>query len=659
MSTKPTHIPTEQESRQVAEASREKEWKAPSFLKELFLGDFRIDLIHPYDEVPERPEFTEFLNKLKKFLREEVDSVEIDTTGEYPPKVIESLRKMGAFGMKIPKEYGGLGFTQSEYDNVMRLLGSVDGNITALLSAHQSIGVPQPVKMFGTSEQKKKYLPRCAAGAISAFALTEPDVGSDPAALQTTAELSPDGDVYILNGQKLWCTNGTFAELLVVMARHPKTQKISAFIVETGWEGVTVEKRCRFMGLRAMGNALINLDNVRVPKENLIGAEGRGLKIALVTLNTGRLSLPAGATGGAKVCMEICRRWATERIQWGRPVGMHEAIAHKIADMAAATFAMDSVSMLADRLADRGDYDIRLEAAAAKEFNSVRGWEIADDTMQIRGGRGYETETSLRERGDAPVPTERIMRDVRINRIFEGSSEIMHLFMAREAVDVHLQVAGDIIDDTKAAREKLAALPRIGAFYARWYPSRWLGWSYWPKYNEFGRLARHVRFAEARTRALARTMFHGMMVYQARLQRKQAFLFRAVDIGLYLFAMTAAIVRVQHMKDERHPEAHTAEELAELFCRNATRKVEQLFHDMWHNDDDFKYGVGKDVLRGKYAWVEDGSLGLERIYEKPRMARNAKKTAQSAVEVQPKKSAAVTDDGAHKPKAVVAGQGKK
>ena len=631
MSTNPSHQPTEKESRQVAEASRETEWVSPSFLKELFLGDFRLDLIHPYDEAPERPEFKAFYDEMRRFLREEVDSAEIDRTGEYPEKVLEGLRKMGAFGMKIPKEYGGLGFTQSEYDKILVLLGSNDGNLTALLSAHQSIGVPQPIKMFGTKEQKKKYLPRCAAGAVSAFALTEDEVGSDPAALQTTAELTPDGESYVINGSKLWCTNGTIAELFVVMARHPKTRKISAFIVERDMEGVKLEHRCRFMGLKAIANAVVSFNNVRVPKENLVGGEGRGLKIALVTLNTGRLSIPAACTGGAKVCLEVVRRWASSRVQWGHPVGMHEAIAHKVADIAATTFAMESVSTVSDRLADRGGYDIRLEAAVAKEFNTTKGWEMIDDTMQVRGGRGYETEESLESRGEAPVPVERMMRDWRINRIFEGSSEIMHLFMAREAVDVHLQVAGAIIDDAKTPAEKMAALPQIGAFYAKWYPKKWLGWGLWPKYNEFGKMAGHLRFAERSTRALARAMFHGMLVYQAKMQRKQAFLFRAVDIGMYLYAMAACIVRVKHMQDTRHPEAHTAQELADLFCRNSSRRIDQLFHDLWHNDDDFKYKVGKSVLKGRYQWLEKGTVGMDQIYA-------GKAGSKPAAEAQPGKA---------------------
>ena len=249
---------TERESLKVAEASRQTEWEQPSFMRELFLGNFRLDLIHPYPlPKPDRPEFAAFYASLQDLLRR-TDSAGIDATGEYPEDVLDELRRLGAFGMKIPREYGGLGFTNVEYQRVMQLLGSTDGNLVALLSAHQSIGVPQPLKLFGTPAQKKKYLPRCAAGEISAFALTEAHVGSDPARLSTTAEKTPSGDAYILNGTKLWCTNGTLARLLVVMAVHPGPRRISAFVVETAWKGVKVEHRSRFMGLKALANAVIS-----------------------------------------------------------------------------------------------------------------------------------------------------------------------------------------------------------------------------------------------------------------------------------------------------------------------------------------------------------------------------------------------------------------
>ena len=204
------------EARRVAEESREKVWSGQSFMRDVFLGNFRIDLLEQLSlGEPNRPEFWEFYSKLDDFLRDKVDSAEIDATGEYPPEVVRGLAELGAFGMKIPKEYGGLGLTHPEYVRVLELLGGYDGNVAALLSAHQAIGVPQPVKLFGTEEQKNRFLPRCARGAISAFALTELAAGSDPARLATTAELSEDGEHYVLNGQKLWCTNGTLAELKI------------------------------------------------------------------------------------------------------------------------------------------------------------------------------------------------------------------------------------------------------------------------------------------------------------------------------------------------------------------------------------------------------------------------------------------------------------
>ena len=623
-SAKAIHSESERESLRVAEAARQTEWTEPSFLREIFLGNLHMHLIRPIpDSMKERPEFVAFYDKLKSFLRDHVRPDEIDAEGEYPPAVVDGLRRLGAFGMKIPAEYGGLGLSQVEYGRVMELLGSYDGNISALLSAHQSIGVPQPIKIFGTEDQKKRFLPRCAAGAISAFALTETGVGSDPAQLATTAELTPEGDAYVLNGEKLWCTNGTFAELLVVMARHPRSRRISAFVVEAAAPGVVVEHRCRFMGLRALGNAVLSFKNVRVPRENLIGAEGQGLKIALVTLNTGRLALPAGTTGVCKVLLETCRAWALERVQWGQPIGKHEAIAHVIADMAANAFAMESVSDLASRMADRGGYDIRLEAAAAKEWNTVTGWRIVDDAIQVRGGRGYETERSLAERGETPYPVERAMRDYRINLIFEGSSEIMHLFMAREAVDKHLEIAGAMIDPEKKLSAKLAALPRIALYYAGWYPTRWIGWGRWPRYARFKGLASHLRFAERATRKLSRGIFHGMIVHKAKLQRRQAFLFRTVDVAMEIFAMAACISRVRTMREEGHPEAAKAEQLTDLFCRNARHKIRRLSREMWKNDDVAKYRVGQSVLAGQHAWFEADTMGALPHGARPRTTEDA------------------------------------
>jgi alkylation response protein AidB-like acyl-CoA dehydrogenase len=469
--------------------------------------------------------------------------------------------------------------------------------------------------MFGSEALKRKYLPACARGAISAFALTEAAVGSDPAKLATLARPSLDGSHFILDGQKLWCTNGTLATYIVVLARNPETNKVSCFVVETDWEGVHVEARCRFMGLRALANGVIGLEGVRVPRENLVGPEGAGLRIALATLNTGRLTLPAATAGGAKRALEVCRKWCNARVQWGLPIGQHEAIAHKLADMAATTYAMEAVADVVGTLADRKDRDIRLEAAAAKEWNTVRGWEITDQALQIRGGRGYENERSLAARGEAPIGIERMLRDSRVNRIFEGSSEIMHLFIAREAVDKHLEVAGVLIDPAVPWTRKLAALPKIAWFYLRFYPRLWFGFT-WLRYREFGALAKYLRYADRTSRRLARAVFHGMLRFGPKLERKQAFLFRAVDVAMECFALMACVMRAQRRLVAERGDLRVLDRLAFM----AQVRIDDLLRDLWRNDDLQKNALARELLEGRLLWLEQGAmpLGLEESDLRPR-----------------------------------------
>jgi alkylation response protein AidB-like acyl-CoA dehydrogenase len=597
----------ERQAREFAEQAREAQWRQPSFGKELFLGRLRLDLVHPlpsgWAEAAERGEA--FLARLREFCDSQVDAAVIERDNQIPDKVVQGLKELGAFGMRIGTEYGGIGLSKVYYHKALALVGSVNTSLAGLLSAHQSIGVPQPISMFGTEEQKRTWLPRCTRE-ISAFLLTEPDVGSDPARLHTAA--TPDGNGYVLNGTKLWTTNGVVADLLVVMARVPKSEGhpggITAFVVEADTPGIVVENRNAFMGLRGIENGFTRLTDVRVPAANRIGQEGEGLRIALTTLTAGRLSLPAICTGVVKWCLQIAREWSRERVQWGRPIGEHEAVAGKVAFIAATVYGLEAMVELAGELADAGQTDIRIEAALAKLYGSEMSWRIADELVQIRGGRGFETAQSLAARGERGVPAEQVLRDLRINRIVEGSTEIMHLLIAREAVDTHLSVAGDIIDPQANLRRKARAAAKAGEFYARWLPTLVTGKGQLPtSFTEFGPLAGHLRYVERASRRLARSTFYAMSRWQGRLEYKQRFLARIVDIGAELFVMTAACVRGQRDRADA-----TAVELADAFCRQARLRTEQLFDRLWYNCDDSDRALARGVLDGSYTWLEEGIL---------------------------------------------------
>jgi alkylation response protein AidB-like acyl-CoA dehydrogenase len=602
---------SERQAREVAEAARESEWKLPSFGKELFLGNFRLDLIHPQPQLdPDAIEKGErFLAALRAFLESDVEPLEIEREAKIPESVIDGLKRLGALGMKVPEEYGGLGLSQVYYNRALALAGVWHASLSTLLSAHQSIGVAEPLQLFGTEEQKRKWLPLVARDHISAFLLTEADVGSDPARLAATA--TPVEGGYELTGQKLWATNGAIADIVVVMAQVPKGDGhrggISAFVLPYDSHGVTVEHRNAFMGLRGIENSVTRLDRVFVPEENRIGREGEGLKIALTTLNTGRLALPAICVGMAKWATKIAREWSNERVQWGRPIGKHDAVAQKLAFIAASAFGLEAMLDVASRLADDKSGDIRIEAAIAKLYGSEMGWNVLDELIQVRGGRGYETASSLKARGEKPVPAEQALRDMRINRIFEGSTEIMHLLIAREAVDQHLKVAGDLLEPGGELKDKLASAGRAGLFYSKWLPQLAVGKGQVPSsFDEFGPLAPYMRFAERSSRKLARSTFYGMTRWQAKLGYRQAFLGRIVDIGAELFAMAAAAAYADTIGRERPERRAEAHELAELFCIQAKRRVETLFDQLWDNDDDANRAAAARLLDGRYRWIEEG-----------------------------------------------------
>lgn len=596
---------------EVAEDARETQWEQPSFVAELFMGSFRPESLLPYpDQDPEdRRVGDAFIEKLNRFMDEKLDPDRIDREKRIPDDVMKGLADLGAFGIKIPKEYGGLGFSQTNYARVLAQVSGRCGSTAVTLSAHQSIGVPQPLIMFGTEEQKKKYLPRFCKGEVSAFALTEPDVGSDPARLSTTA--TPDGDHYIINGTKLWCTNGAIADILVVMAQTPpvvvngrEKKQITAFIVEKNAPGFEVLHRCDFMGLKGIQNALLKFTNVRVPKENILWGLGKGLKLALITLNTGRISIPAGCVGGGRVALRESREWANERKQWGATIGQHEPGAQKLASMSANLLAMEAVTWLVSQWVDRKSQDIRLEAAMSKLFCSLRLEHIVQEALQLRGGRGYETADSLKARGEKALPVERWVRDARINQIVEGTNEILRLFIAREALDRHLAVAGDVLNAKLPIARRLLGVVKAGLFYAVWYPKQWIGGLNPFAFGELGILAPQMRYVSRTSRRLARATFHLMLLNGPKLEKRQLQLGRVVDIATELFAMAATIGKARGRMPQAADCAHI-EEAAQLFCWEARTRIERSFDEISENHDGLHRQMGKRVSAGEMTWQEE------------------------------------------------------
>jgi len=603
-----------QQALDLTEDSRQTEWR-DSFVAELFKGSFRWDLIHPYptQSGEDKAIGDTVLANLESVLKQYIDPEAVDRNQEVPKAALKALGDHGFFGMKIPKEYGGMGLSVYNYTRAMALVGSYCGSTAVWLSAHQSIGVPQPLKLFGTKEQKQKYLPRLAKGAISAFALTEPEVGSDPARMTTSAILTPDGKHYIINGEKLYITNGPDAELLVVMVSTPpvvvngkEKKQITAIIVEKNTPGFEVVSRSSFMGIRGIANGRLRFNNVKVPVENVIGKPGEGLKIALVTLNAGRLTIPAISAAAGKLSMVIAKDWSSRRVQWGCPVGEHQAVQAKLAKITADTFAMDSVAMLSASLADTDSVDIRLEAAMAKYYGSERAWYVADELVQIRGGRGFETATSLKNRGEDAYPAERLLRDLRINRIIEGTSEIMQLFIAREAMDVHLKFIMGLMNPKTPFSAKLGILGKMTAFYSWWYPKQWVRMPKTYGVTHLNHRNRcHLTYIDKTAKKLARRLFHTMARYQIKLEKEQLILSQYVDIGTELFAMASSLSRAEFVL-KTNPNDTATQEMVDLICQSAKRRIRNHFRAVSCNDNRLIGKVSTNLLAGKYEWMTTG-----------------------------------------------------
>ena len=431
------------------------------FVKNLFSGRMRNDLIFPFprESKAERDKCDALLEKLENYLKEEHPAVQIDEEQFIPEWAMKKLFDLGVMGMTVPEEYGGLGLGVTSYNRVLEMIGSYCGSTAVVVSAHQSIGC-KAIMLFGSDDQKTKYLPKVAREYLSAFCLSEPDVGSDAAGQQTRCELSEDGEYFILNGEKKWSTSGALAGMFTVMAKQevkdPRTGKtregVTALICTPDMKGVDVfEKNRSKTGIRGTWQARIRFTDVKIPKENLLHIQGKGLNVALTCLNYGRCTLSAGVTGAAKRAMNQSIKWAQTRYQFNRPLADFELVQQKIARMAALTYAMDAMLYMMTGMLDRHDRDIMVETAITKVFSSHMGWDVIDTAMQIMGGEGYMTENEF----------ERLWRDNRIHRIVEGSNEVMQSFifayggkqLAEQMVGIQQALTWDS-DDTLGANVK-------------------------------------------------------------------------------------------------------------------------------------------------------------------------------------------------------------
>lgn len=551
----------------------------PGFATGLFLGRVTPDLLTLPDGDPQRldPREERFLSRLSDFCEEKVNSAAIERDDRIPDDVIEGLKDIGALSIKIPRQYGGLGLSSLCYLRALMITSTTHPALSELLAAHQAIGLAQPITLFGTEEQRHAFLPRCVRE-ISAFALTEPDIGNDPFRMHTTAVYDQASDSYALDGVKVWTTNGVIADILVVMALVPSsdggTGGMTAFIVEADSPGVTVEHRSSFLGLRGLENGCIRLHQVVVPARNRIGAEGEGLTIALAAQDTGRLSLPAVCAAAAKWSLKIARQWSAARVQFDRPIGQHDAIAGKLSFIAATAFALEAMVEVIGRRAERGDTDTRLDAELAKLFASEQVCAVADELVQIRGGRGYETADSAVGRGERGIPVEQLLRDVRVGRIFDGSSEALRAFLAHDVIELHRSEA--TTQEGHSTRNRA----RHGG----------------------GALDTHIEFVDRTSRRLADELALIARGAATALDERQRFLGRIVDIGAELYAMSASCVYAEALDAG----GGIPIGLADAFCRQARLRVTELLDRLSDNTDEADRDIAREVLDGRFVWLEDG-----------------------------------------------------
>jgi alkylation response protein AidB-like acyl-CoA dehydrogenase len=601
-----------------------------SFMAGLFEGRPQFDLLLPPEEPAEEREAGEaYCRTMEAFLTSQVDPHEIERTAKIPESVLKGLFALGAFGMKIPVQYGGLGFSYKNYGRVLTLMASWSNILALTVAVPQSIGIAMPILLFGNEDQKRTYLPRVAREDISAFALTEPITGSDAANIKTEAVLNSAGTHFLVNGEKLWCTNGPIARYVTLVARVPARRIIrdgksgwvpvpegkgaeelvhTAFILDMTTPGVVIRQRCQFAGCRGIENAHMTFTDVAIPVENVIGEIGRGLRYALSILNIGRaISIPALCLGMAKQVWQPTLDHANSRLTFGKPLSERETQRMRIGRMAVQLYAMEALSLLAWHLADQNSYDVRIEAAIAKMFASEETIRFLKDAQILFGGMGYETAESKRVRGEPAFPIEQLVRDIEMSRIGEGATDILRPFVAREGLAIHLEHAKQYVESSGSRARRLAELAKLLRFYVPWYLRLWKPAAL-PARPEclHPRVRPKLLYVERASRRLARRIFSAMLRYRERLRDDQGRQNRIEAVGedLFTIAATALYAGNQERKYGR-PESW---ELADEFYRQAKLRVEHHLRELLSNTDHRSSAIGQRALRGGYAWLSDGII---------------------------------------------------
>ena len=581
-----------------------------SFTRGIFAGVVLDSLLFPYprplDErnADEARTVRRLIKELRSLDGDLIDSAKFDEEETIPDNVIRAFADIGMLGLTIPKKYGGLELSSSAYARVFETLSSIDGSLAVMVGVHCGLG-SKAIVLHGSDQQKERYLPPLARGDfLAAYALTEPDVGSDAQNIKTTATPSKDGSSWKLNGRKIWIGNGhragviaTFAQAFV-QRRGENVERMTAFLIRPDMPGFRVVGTVRKLGIRGSTQAELAYEGLEVPADHLLGSVGRGFSVAVHVLNAGRLTLAAGCTGGTKRTLDEMASYTDQRVQFGHPLADFEITQRKLARTASDIYASDAMLGVLAWLVDRGDIDFSLEAACAKVFASEMVWRAADDMVQLAGGRGYVK----------PYPYERILRDSRINRIFEGANEVLRLFIALNGVQAPAEALKEI---GSALRRPLRNLGLLGGYATSRVKLR-LGQTSTLDIEVHARLKKHKEYFEKHVSELGSATDRAIMRHRERIVDNQLVLERLANMAIDLFATACVIARTQSLIDERGIDKVDSEiTLCDLFCIEAGRRFRgnrNMLDGRADEVDDTRRSVARSVRDGKGYFVTDAIL---------------------------------------------------